>query len=330
MPLPTAKSEPVVDPGRLIVTIHGMSGIGKSTFCSRAEDVIFLACEPGLNAIRAYKYEPEPGRHLLESWGELWLAYKELREDTSRRFRTVCIDTGNAAFKMCQAYICGKHGVQHETDIPGNAKGYTLINNEFARLIKAFTGLRMGLYIACHSRDVTMKTKTQEWIKQAPDFPDKARGMLISLSDFVLFADVEEYEDEKDEGKKKVRRVIHSTPTALYEAKYRFKPLPDPIPLSYGKFIEEFKKANSGGQGQETGANIANVANVANAGTVASPPKAEQPTTAKPEPVEPPKQGQAAQKEGQKEAQKEPVKADTKPDTKPTQTTQSNATTAKK
>ena len=247
MPLPTEKQKPIVDPGRLIVTIHGISGIGKSTFCSRAEDVIFLAFEPGLNAIEAYKYEPEPGRYLIESWEEAWKAYTELREDNSRRFKTVCIDTGNAAFKACQSYICRRNGVQHETDIPGTAKGYTLINNEFARLIKAFTGLQMGLYIACHTREVVVKTKTQEWAKMVPDFPDKARAMLVSLSDFVLFCDIDEIEIEGSEGKKKSQRILHSRPTALYEAKYRFKPLNDPIPLSYAKFIEEFKAANTGG-----------------------------------------------------------------------------------
>jgi hypothetical protein len=227
--------------------MHGRSGIGKSTFCSRAEDVIFLATEPGLNAIEAYKYEPEPGRYLIETWEELVGAYRELRADPSRRFKTACIDTGNNAFRLCQEYICKLNGVKHETDIPGNAKGYTLINNEFARLIKAFSGLQMGLYIACHTREVTVKTKTLEWTKQVPDFPDKARGMLVSLSDFVLFADVEEYEDEKEEGKRKSRRIIHSKPTALYEAKYRFAPLPDPIPLSYKEFIKEFVAANGPG-----------------------------------------------------------------------------------
>ena len=244
MPLPTEKSKPIIDPGRLIVTMHGQSGIGKSTFCSRAEDVIFLATEPGLNAIEAYKYEPKPGRYLIETWEELNIALQELRADTSRRFKTACIDTGNNAFRLCQEYICRLNGVKHETDIPGNAKGYTLINNEFARLIKSFSGLQMGLYIACHTREITVKTKTREWTKQVPDFPDKARGMLVSLSDFVLFADVEEYEDDKDEGKKKSRRVIHSKPTSLYEAKYRFAPLEDPLPLSYQKFIEAFKAAN--------------------------------------------------------------------------------------
>lgn len=244
MALPTKKSQPVIDPWLLTILIYGKSGIGKSTFCSRANDILMLPTEPGLNAIAGYKWEDELGNpKVIESWEELWQAYVMIQKGLgSLPYKAVCIDTVNNAHKLCASYICRKNNVQHETDIPGNSKGFTLINNEFYRLMKAFASLPLGLFMTAHEREATVKTRTQEWTKAVPDLPDKSRGHLIALSDYVLFCTTEEFEDEKDENKIKTRRVIKTRPHQLYDAKDRFSALPDTIPLAYKDFLEEFKK----------------------------------------------------------------------------------------
>ena len=161
MPLPTQKTKPKYDPGLLTILIYGPAGIGKSTFCSRAEEVLFLPTEPGLNAIEAYQYP------LIEKWVQLLQALEEIKAG-GHQFKTLVIDTLNNAHKLCAEYICKKNGVQHETDIPGNSKGYALINNEFYRVMKQFAGLPYGFYMTAHQREQTIKLRTGEQTKIVP------------------------------------------------------------------------------------------------------------------------------------------------------------------
>ena len=59
--LPTAKTQPKPDLADLTVLVYGQTKIGKSSLCSRAESVLFLATEPGLNASTYIKCPSSPG-----------------------------------------------------------------------------------------------------------------------------------------------------------------------------------------------------------------------------------------------------------------------------
>jgi phage nucleotide-binding protein len=252
MPLPTEISKPEIDPSQLCVLIYTESGLGKSTFCSRVNGIIFLPnAQAGLKHIEGYKYP------LIGNWEEYRQAYTELKNE-KHSFRAVCLDTITEMHRMAADFMCRKYNVQHETDLPGdNNKGYTLVNNEFFRLIKAFYSLGLGVYMTAHCREEKVKTKTQEWTRIVPDLPGKSRNAVIALADFVLYGESEEYEDEKDENKRKIRRILHSKPNPLWMAKDRFSVVPDPIALSYPDFFKTFtegmkKKAEPGPTQQKT------------------------------------------------------------------------------
>jgi len=53
--LPTKKTPPKQDLAGLTVLVYGPSKIGKSTWCSQADGALFLATEPGLNALEVYR-----------------------------------------------------------------------------------------------------------------------------------------------------------------------------------------------------------------------------------------------------------------------------------
>ena len=53
--LPTAKTQPKPDLADLTVLVYGQTKIGKSTFCAQSEGALFLATEPGLNALDVYQ-----------------------------------------------------------------------------------------------------------------------------------------------------------------------------------------------------------------------------------------------------------------------------------
>lgn len=53
--LPTAKTQPKPNLADLTVLVYGQTKIGKSTLCSNADNALFLATEPGLNALDVYQ-----------------------------------------------------------------------------------------------------------------------------------------------------------------------------------------------------------------------------------------------------------------------------------
>ena len=53
--LPTTKTAAKDNLTDLTVLLYGQTKIGKTTFCSQAESALFLATEPGLNALPAFQ-----------------------------------------------------------------------------------------------------------------------------------------------------------------------------------------------------------------------------------------------------------------------------------
>ena len=53
--LPITKSPPKHQLADLTVLLYGPSKIGKSTWCAQADGALFLATEPGLNALNVFQ-----------------------------------------------------------------------------------------------------------------------------------------------------------------------------------------------------------------------------------------------------------------------------------
>jgi len=96
--LPTTKTHPKQDLADLTVLIYGRSKIGKSTWCSQSEGALFLATEPGLNALDVFQVP-------ISSWDDLLAACGDIAEG-KHPFKTIIIDTVDNAYRMCSEYIC--------------------------------------------------------------------------------------------------------------------------------------------------------------------------------------------------------------------------------
>ncbi|HOK47887.1 MAG TPA: AAA family ATPase, partial [Bryobacteraceae bacterium] len=55
MALPTKKTPPRANLGDYSILIYGPTKIGKTTLASQFPEALFLATEPGLNALEAYQ-----------------------------------------------------------------------------------------------------------------------------------------------------------------------------------------------------------------------------------------------------------------------------------
>lgn len=229
MILPTDKTPPKPDLADHTVLIYGPSKIGKSTFCSQAEGAVFLATEPGLNALDVYQVE-------VDSWSKLLSAAAEI-ERGEHPFKVIVLDTVDNAYRLCSDYCCQKSGIDHESDL-GYGKGYALVNNEFLRVLTKLAFMPFGLTLVSHSTDKEIQTRTGPITRTVPTLPEKARQIVLGLVDLVLFCDLETYQDA--DGNLNHRRVIRTKPSPSFDAGDRTGRLPETIDLDYGKFVAAF------------------------------------------------------------------------------------------
>lgn len=233
MALPDKKTPPRQAMEDFTVLIYGPSGIGKTTWCSEAEDALFLATEPGLNALHAYQVP-------ITTWEEFATAAADLAKG-EHRFKTVILDTADNAYKMCAEYICHKHGVAHQSDLE-YGKGWALVNNEFQRILIKLGSLPYGLFLVSHSVEKEIDTRTGKRVHTRPTLPDKMREILLGMVDVIVFCDFEAPE-EGEKGDEAYRRVMRTKPSAFYEAKDRTGKLPETLPLDFAAFKAAFEKA---------------------------------------------------------------------------------------
>ena len=120
--LPTKKTTPSEDPMQYSILLYGSTKAGKSTFASKAPGAIFLATEPGLNALSVFKVD-------ISSWPEMLSACKELSEQ-KHEFKTVVIDTIDNAYEFCLEHVCKGLKIEHPADLE-YGKGWSAVNLEF-------------------------------------------------------------------------------------------------------------------------------------------------------------------------------------------------------
>lgn len=232
--LPTIKTPPKPDLADLTVLAYGQTKIGKSTFCSRADGALFLATEPGLNALDVFQVP-------IQRWEDLLAACAEIA-DGKHSFKTIIIDTIDNAYKFCTEYTLAKFKVDHESDL-GYGKGYALVNNEFQRVLTKLAFLPCGLFLISHAKEMEVDSRTGKYTRVIPTLPDKGGKIVLGMADMVLFCDLEV--SEADGGKKAIRRVIRTKPSVYFEAGDRTGRLPETLDLDYGSFIAAFNTAGT-------------------------------------------------------------------------------------
>lgn len=234
--LPTGKSKIKTDLSELIVFIYGPRKFGKTTWCSEADNALFLATEPGLAARAVSQIE-------IKFWEDFYQVYNLLAAG-NHQFRTVVIDTADNAYKLCEEYICRVNGVNSIQDI-GWGRGPKYAVEQFHRLLLQFAFLPYGLYLTSHSTTETIETRVGKITRTVPSLPtgkdgkEGPRDVVTKLADFILFGDF--YSQETPEGPQEVR-IIRTVTGRDYEAGSRY-PLPPILGLDYSVFLAEFHKA---------------------------------------------------------------------------------------
>ena len=230
--LPTKKTQSKHNLIDFTMLISGASKIGKSTLCAEVPGALFLATEPGLNALDVYQTP-------INSYPDFLAACKEIAKG-KHTFKTIIVDTIDNLYRFISEDICKKQNITHESDL-GYGKGWSMVNSEFQRILTRLAHLPYGLILISHSQEIAIETRTGNRTKIVPSLPDKPRKILTSLVDFIFYCDIEVTKNEN--GESQFRRVLRTKPTHEYEAGDRTGRLPETIELNYQALSSAFKKA---------------------------------------------------------------------------------------
>lgn len=233
--LPTSKTPPKICWSELTTLIYGPPKIGKSTWCSHTPDSLFLATEPGLNALEVFQVP-------VCSWEDIQRAFVEIRAG-KHDFRTIVIDTIDNAYKMCVEAVCKDLKIQYLADAP-YGKGFAAVQDRFEKFLTALARLPYGLVMISHSCEKELETRLGKQHMTVPTLPDKARTLVGALADMILYCDIVPERDENN--RITFPRKMFTKPNARFEAGDRTGRLPECLPLDYQAFEAAFNRETKG------------------------------------------------------------------------------------
>ena len=176
--LPDERTKPMESLEDYSILLYGEEKIGKTSFAAQFTDSIVLLCEPGGRALSIYSREPK-------NWKEL-KGYLKLLQ-TSKRFRTVVIDTVDMAYQMCYRFICDREGIAHPKE-EGFAVAWTMIRDEFQDVMSSFLKLKRGVVFTSHAEEREIKVRTGDSFSRiVPTMSRQARKVIEPMVDMWVY-----------------------------------------------------------------------------------------------------------------------------------------------
>lgn len=232
--LPKQKTAPSLSFEQAKVLLYGAPKVGKSTLATGlADDVLILACEPGLGGLSAYSVE-------IDSWDTFRKVGAELSKSSD--YSIVAVDTVDELYRMCADSVCQQLGVAHLADAEWG-KGWQMARDEFRLRVGKLAGLGRGVWFISHSMETELRTRVGTRTRTIPTLDKRAFGFIEGFVDFIFLAEAQATPEGEE------RRVIRTQPAEEFVAGGRVN-LPDPLPLDateVRKAITAASKPQKGG-----------------------------------------------------------------------------------
>lgn len=244
MPLNIQRGPPA-EPLRIL--LHGVAGIGKTTWAASIPRVLFVSAEDGGGDLGFDRVQ-------VDSWPALLSTVEALAREP-HDYETVALDTIDAMERMLHAHLCTVAKCATIEEVGGGfGKGYTAALTEHTKLAAALdmlrTKRRMSVVIIAHTVVKTFKDpEGPDYDRYMLSMNDKAARMWTGWADCVLFANhdvrVQVRQGAKVGEKGKARdevpaRRLYTTPRAAFDAKNRYS-LPDDLDLSWADFAKAIR-----------------------------------------------------------------------------------------
>lgn len=230
--LPTQKQKPANSLHKLSMLLYGAPKIGKSTFCSRIDDALFIATEPGLNYLETYNVR-------VNSWIEFLEVMAALKRE-KHNFKVIIIDTIDRLCDFCDSYICEQAKAQTIGDVGGYGKGYALFKTEMNRVFQKIYAMDLGVVITSHTVLAEIPTPSGKQIQYQPSVQKRIQDIIIPLVDIIGFA--HSVVSLNKEGDCVETRMLETSETASWVAGDRTGRLPSTMPFSFHVFKKHFIK----------------------------------------------------------------------------------------
>ena len=205
--------------------VYGPEGIGKSTFAASFPDPLFIDTEGSTDLMDVKRFDR------AGNWPTLLLQVQAVKQNPNS-CQTLVLDTADWAERMCEDLIC-RQGGQTSIEGFGYGKGYTMVKEEFAKMLDLLTdvnGLGINIVITAHAiirkfeKPEEMGAFDRYELKAGNKAGNQIAAILKEWADMVLFANYMETVVDVD-GKKKVqggRRVMYTQHSPTWDAKNRY------------------------------------------------------------------------------------------------------------
>jgi hypothetical protein len=226
------------------MNIQGTDGIGKSTFGAGADTPIFIQAEDGLSYIDVPRF-PQ-----ADTWVEMLEQVKSLVKE-EHQYKTVVLDTTDAAAKLGETYVCEQNGWSSAADPKaGYGAFYVAEENAWVHLLSGLNFLHtqkgMNVILLSHVASKAYKDPELEpYDRWEMRCNKKVNSLIKDWVDFNLFANYETQlikDGQKARGVSYGNRGLYTRFAAAFDAKSRLE-LPNKLEFSWNAFMEAYTAA---------------------------------------------------------------------------------------
>lgn len=228
-------------PSRVI--LHGVEGIGKTSFGAQAPSPVFLMArgETGLlTLIDAGQTAEVPHFPELMAWADTMSAL-DLLDKEGGDFKTVVLDTLNGFERLCHEHVCERdyNGDWGTRGFISYQQGYDVSLADWREFLSKLDAIRSqgkAIVCLCHTQVVSFRNpEGADYDRYAPDMHKKTWSLTHKWADMVLFANFETFVDSekgatKGKGQGGQDRIMHTVRHAAWDAKNRHG-LPEEIEM---------------------------------------------------------------------------------------------------
>ncbi len=220
------------------IVLHGVHGVGKSTFAAQAPKPIFIPTEDGLTNIKVDHF---PVAKTMEDV----FSYLGLLITESNEYKTVVIDTLDWLERLIWAHVCAEQNVKSIEAI-GYGKGYLMAQNHWDRLLQGLDKLHdeLGYAVVLLAHNEIKSFSPPDGVaydRWQIKLYKTAAARIEEWADMVLFANFKTHINTTNQ---KVvnnsERVIYSANRPAWRAKTRY-PLPDELNMDFNALLAALK-----------------------------------------------------------------------------------------
>jgi len=217
------------------IVLHGIHGIGKTSWAAKAPNPVFILTEDGLGKNKVKSFP------LCEDIDSAY-KYLDLLINEKNDYQTVVIDTVDWLEKIIWHKVCQSNGVKSIEQI-GYGRGYMFAIQHWEMIIDKLNAIDKTIVLLAHNEIKTYNPPDSDaYDRYQIKLHRHAAAKIEEWADIVLFANFKIFVDSENKKaiNKNIERVVYSCNRPAWRAKTRYD-IPDELPLDFNALINAIK-----------------------------------------------------------------------------------------